>query len=125
MKLTTAQLIENLSNFPTEVELAAKNQELILASIKHDLSKLKIDCLITKDEEKLTGVLDYCFDLYFMAAKTRCRFSSRQIETVHFAELINLMLNDLYNATKSAKPKLVFQAVELPKWPHSTTETPD
>ena len=125
MRLTTFQLIENLSNFPTEVDLAAKNQEMILANLKYELGKLKIDCKILKDEEKLTGVLDYCFDLYFMAAKTRCRFSAHQIETVHFAELINLMLNDLYNATISAKPKLVFQAVELPKWPNSTTETTD
>ncbi len=125
MKLTNSQLIIQLSNFPTEVALAAKNQELILASIKHDLSKLKIDCLITKDEEKLTGVLDYCFDLYFMAAKTRCRFSAHQIQTGPFTELINLMLNDLYHAVQSSKPKLVFQAVELPKWPHSTTETTD
>lgn len=115
MKLTTSQLIENLSNFATEVDLAAKNQEMILANLKYELGKLKIDCEILKDEEKLTGVLDYCFDLYFMATKARCRFSSHQIETVPIAELINLMLNDLYNATKSAKPKLVFQAVELPK----------
>ena len=115
MKLTISQVIERLNNFPTEVNMAAKNQELILTNIKYEFSKLKIDCVIIKDEEKLTGVLDYCFDLYFMSAKARCRFSAHQIETGPFTELINLMLNDLYNAMQSAKPKLVFQAVELPK----------
>ena len=115
MKLTTSQLIENLSNFPTEVALAAKHRELILTNLVYELKKINVKCSILKCEEPLIDRREYYFDLEFEGVKSRSLFSDDQVSTLHFADLINYLLSDLLLAIKSAKPSLVFNAVELPK----------
>lgn len=115
MKLTTVQAVAALGNFATEVILAAKNQELILTGIKHELEKVGVKCQISKENIGLADKRDYVFDLSYEGVTCRCRFSPNQIEGQPIDKLLNCMLNDLVNNTQSAKPRLVFQAVELPK----------
>ena len=113
--LTLSQQVIELGNLATEISLAAKHRELILTNLVYELNKINVKCSILKCEEPLIDRREYYFDLQFEGVKSRSLFSDEQVSTLHFADLINYLLSDLLLAIKSAKPSLVFNAVELPK----------